>query len=141
MKPVDQSILHDPSNGQFGDCMRAMVASILELSIDEVPHFMHDGTKDGVVFNQRVNAFLRHFNLGYVSFPECRDALDAFGVRGLVHEVSGQSERGVCHACVALDGAITHDPHPSKAGLLKIEDYGVFVVLDPSKPIRNGANP
>lgn len=135
MKPVDQTILHEPDKGRYGNCMQAMVASILEIPIDEVQHFLHDGTQDGVEFNRRVNDFLRPFNLCYLQFPKCQDSLDAFGIRGLVHEVSGPSRRGVEHACVAVDGTLVHDPHPSKAGLVSVDHYGVFVVLDPSRAI------
>lgn len=136
MKPVDQTILHEPSEGRYGNCMQAMVASVLEFPIEEVPHFLHDNTQDGALFNRRVNEFLRPFNLAYLAFPECSDAMHAFGIRGLVHEVSGITQRGTEHACVALDGEITHDQHPSRDGLVSYDNYGVFIVLDPSKPIR-----
>jgi hypothetical protein len=29
MKPIDQSVMHKPTEGQHGDCMRAMIASLL----------------------------------------------------------------------------------------------------------------
>lgn len=136
MTPVDQTILHEPSEGRYGNCMQAMVASVLGVPIDAVPHFLHDGTQDGHEFSRRVNDFLRPFNLGYMEVTaSARDYLDAVGLRGLVHEASGQSARGVSHACVAVDGAVVHDPHPTKAGLESVEDYGIFVVLDPSKAI------
>ena len=37
MKPVDQTLL--ASRGEPGDCWRACIASILELPIEDVPHF------------------------------------------------------------------------------------------------------
>lgn len=115
--------------------MRAMVASILELSPGEIPHFLEDGTEDTMAFIRRVNDFLRPFNLCYLPITQCREYMGQIGIRGLYHEASGQTDRGTCHACVALDGEIIHDPNPSRSGLLSIEEYGVFVVLDPSKPI------
>lgn len=139
MKPVDQTIMHEPHLGLYGDCMRAALASMLEVPIEKVPHFLHDNTSDNAEFCRRVSDFLRPLNLGYISFPECRQALHETGVRGLVHEVSGTSERGVCHACVAVDGEIVHDPHPGRGGLDKIDYFGVFIVLDPSKPIGRPA--
>jgi hypothetical protein len=36
---------------------------------------------------------------------------------------SGPTVRGLLHATVALDGAIVHDPHPSRDGLLEIIDW------------------
>lgn len=39
MKPVMQKILHDPANGKMGDCFRACVCSLLEISDENVPNF------------------------------------------------------------------------------------------------------
>ena len=40
MTPVDQRVLdHDPARGRFGDCLRACVASVLELPYEAVPQF------------------------------------------------------------------------------------------------------
>lgn len=135
MKPVDQEHLHRPEEGSFGDCMRATVATLLDLPREEVPHFLYDGTTDGLAFHCRVNDFLRPMNLAYLPVSHLSEVLEVWGIRGLHHEVSGPTERGTCHACAAIDGEVKHDPHPTRAGLTKIEAFGVFVVLDPSKPI------
>lgn len=42
MKPVICQVKHDPPN-THGDCVRACVASILELPAEEVQHFYADG--------------------------------------------------------------------------------------------------
>jgi len=44
MIPVQQTIDRIPG----GDCFRACVASVLEMKIDDVPHFCEDGKHDGV---------------------------------------------------------------------------------------------
>jgi hypothetical protein len=46
MKPVDQEFVHRPDIGQHGDCQRAVIASLLELPITEVPHFLQDANGD-----------------------------------------------------------------------------------------------
>jgi hypothetical protein len=139
--PVEQSVFHDPANGRHGDCMRAMIASIFELPLQSVPHFFEDGC-DAHTFNSRVNAWLRPMNMAYLPIgPIAPHILEHIGVHGLHHEASGPAARGVLHACVALDGTVVHDPHPSKAGLLEIEMAGVFVVLDPSKPAGVSGEP
>jgi hypothetical protein len=136
MKPIDQSIPHQPEVGQYGDCMRAMVASLFEVGIETVPHFFEDGC-NAQTFNERINAWLRPMNLGYLPIGVISpEHLQLLGIQGLHHELSGQASRGVLHACAALDGVVTHDPHPRKGGLLSIEMSGVFVILDPSKPVR-----
>lgn len=43
MTPVDQTILHDPDAGLYGDCQRAVIASLLDLPIDSVPNFSAGG--------------------------------------------------------------------------------------------------
>lgn len=133
MNPIDQTIMHDIENGRAGNCMSAFIASVLELPLDEVPYFA-EGWPDGEVFHRRVNDFLRQFNLA-IMFSDCQAHFEYFGVKGVVHMLGGKSERGVNHATVGIDGALAHDPHPSKAGLVSVDDdWGVFVVLDPSKP-------
>jgi hypothetical protein len=41
VKPQDQEFIYVPGV-QYGDCMRACVASLLDLPIAEVPHFLRD---------------------------------------------------------------------------------------------------
>jgi hypothetical protein len=35
----------------------------------------------------------------------------------------GTSPRGLYHAVVVKDGELWHDPHPSRGGLLKVQEY------------------
>jgi len=126
---------HDPAAGTFGNCMQATLASLLELPIDQVPHFLADGTTDGNVFCQRLNEWLRPMNMAYVMIPPFAGAARVTGIKGLHHEVSGPSPReaGYWHACCGVDGKLTHDPHSSRDGV-DIQSWGIFMVLDPSKP-------
>ena len=114
--------------------MQAMMASLFEIPLEMVPHFFHDGC-DPDTFHQRINDWLRPMNLGYLPIGYCGpEFFQALGLRGWHTEAYGPAVRGVQHACASLDGVVTHDPHPSKTGLQAIEGFGVFVVLDPSKP-------
>lgn len=65
MKPVHCRVLHDPENGKYGDCLRACIASLLELDADDVPHFHHDDP-GGEEANRRMYEFLE--GRGYVPF-------------------------------------------------------------------------
>lgn len=56
MTPQEQEFPHDPENGIFGDCFRASLASLLDLPIIGVPHFLYDGDADK--WTERLNAFL-----------------------------------------------------------------------------------
>lgn len=44
---------------------------------------------------------------------------------------SGPAVRGLLHSCVAWNGVVVHDPHPSRAGLLEVTDY---ITLTPTPP-------
>ena len=49
MKPVKQLFHHDPANGVWGDCFRAVIASVLSLPVEAVPHFFDGNPEDGDV--------------------------------------------------------------------------------------------
>lgn len=118
MIPVDQQIMHDPDNGVYGDCMRACIASLLEVSLEQVPHFYRDGDE---YFDFYLNQFLAENGLSAVSFNyfDITHAPKAVnGVTNIYYIVSGQTSRGTYHAVIGCNGEIVHDPHPSKTGLI-----------------------
>ena len=41
----------------------------------------------------------------------------------------GPSARGTQHSVIVLDGELWHDPHPSRAGLLSVEQYEIIIPL------------
>ena len=134
MKKVDQIITHDPENGVYGDCQRACIASLLELDINEVPHFHESGKEDD--FHRSLNQFLGERGLVCIAFKfgsglvfedlvSLPDPIDCY------HMIYGYSSRGVFHAVVGLNGEVVHDPHPAKEGLLESDkenwDYAFLV--------------
>lgn len=120
MIPVDQTIMHDPEAGAIGNCMQAALASILELPLERVPHFVQL----------------------YPDSKECGDAMFAWLLQRHVLWMQlsgddpvpddmpcllyGQSERGVPHVVVGRGRTVAHDPHPSRAGLTEIQ--GIWVL-------------
>ena len=132
MNPTTQTVLHDPANGVIGNCMSAVLASLLHLPIESVPLFA-----DPDCWVKDLNAWLRPYGLAYLSFPaEGLPQLFAdFGISGLHHDTAGVSLRfsDAHHACVAKDGELVFDPHPSRAGLGALESCGVFIALEPWK--------
>lgn len=115
MIPVDQQFLHDPANGQEGDCFRACIASILELPIEDVPHFAQlTGGRSEDFWNMAYD-WLEDRGYGYVHSTMLNGPIFS---KGSYHLLSGPSPRGIgWHCVVALCGKIVHDPHPSRAGL------------------------
>lgn len=124
MKPIDQTILAPPK----GDCLRACVASVLELPLDAVPNFCGD---HGDEWFRELRRWSRARGLNPLLVHPDYLREDPHGVC----VVSGQSPRGDwLHSVVYRDGALAHDPHPSRAGVLTTQDVLFFVPLDPAEP-------
>ena len=128
MKPIKQTILHDPANGKHGNCLSAVIASLLHIDIETVPLFITPGT-----WVQDLNAWLEPFGLAYCMVEDFDLQIEAYGIKGMWHEVSGNTGRSkdVTHACVANDGVLVFDPHPDNTGLTKITCHGFFIALRP----------
>lgn len=125
MIPVDQAITdRSDENGRLGDCVRACLASLLEVPLKYVPHVIEhpewwtcarlavrdltDGEKDLIGVDDR--------NQVIVPMPVI---------------ASGPSPRGDWLHAVIVDsatGKLLHDPHPSRAGLAgEPQDYILVV--------------
>lgn len=116
MKPQDQTVFGDGSDGaEPGDCFRACVASLLDVSVADVPNFVaSERWWDALVDflePRRVFPIILRPTEGNLYIPD-----------GVHYIASGQSPRGFRHAVVFRDGAMVHDPHPSKAGLVSKPD-------------------
>jgi len=102
VRPVDQTKYgrHD------GNCFSACLASILELSIDEVPLFLGPYWDDFLPWlaERRLAASLYRRN-DYIP--------PGYSIAGGVSKRFGDR----MHACVAYAGVVVHDPHPSREGL------------------------
>lgn len=102
MRPVDQTTygIHD------GNCFSACLASILEVAIEDVPRFLGPYWDDFL-------PWLADRGLSASLYRRGDRAPRGFSIAG------GPSRRfaGRMHACVAYDGIVVHDPHPSRDGL------------------------
>lgn len=128
MKPTTQTILHDPENGQHGNCFSAVLASLLHLPIESIPVF-----SDSEDWRKKVNDFLRPYGLAYMIVSDFNTYCEENGISGCHHEIAGFTKRSadVWHACVAADGNLIFDPHPSRSGLTAAMTHGVFIALHP----------
>lgn len=131
MKPVEQTITkHDPENGQYGDCFRACIASVLHLNIEEVPHFADktETFKEAMVPCQE---FLSRYNLSIISYMFKADSAEeiidlqkqasCWSVSPLTYIIGGISPRGHSHVVVANTAGDFHDPHPESRGSAEIQ--------------------
>lgn len=122
IRHVTQTILAGNPEGIVGNCVQAAVASLLDMDLDDVPHFaLNAGWLEYLCTWAALNGWLvlRH-NPGY---------------RARMAIASGPSPRGYQHAVVMLDGEILWDPHPSRAGLLHVTDIWTFTPGDPADPV------
>lgn len=122
MKPQMQTIRHDPDNGDWGDCFRACLASLLEIDAADVPHFM-DGGFDPLHTFSNVQDWLAPMGWGMASIVvdcDLQEALDFnCAIRFKAHfMVTGMGPTGCDHTVLATEGAIVHDPSPRSAGLV-----------------------
>lgn len=111
-----------------------MVASILGYSRDLVPHFIGDHFhEEGTEWFQATNAWLQAQTGETILYYPGPDAVLPSGRTELGSRIqliiTGQSPRGNFNHSVVGDartGALIHDPHPSRAGLLNITGAFVF---------------
>ena len=129
MKPVDQTTFGFPG----GNCFSACVASILELSLEDVPYFM--GTlEDGDEWFDKFENWLARHSLYPVMFKLSIAEDNDWRPSGL-HILSGKSPRAKTdemHSVVADKSKVLHDPHPSRDGILSHDDVVLFAPFDPA---------
>ena len=99
---------------QRGNCLQACFASLFELDLDEVPHFVSYSQEEwwGVL-----ECWLAERNLGTVWQP-LNPEFGGWCPLGVDVIVSGKSPRGEFnHVVLYRDWELSHDPHPSGDGL------------------------
>jgi hypothetical protein len=125
MKPVTQTIFHNDPDGRLGNCLQAVVASLVEKPLEEVPHFAE--MADDVWFD----ATCKYLNDNGLNIYDC-DEEEIPHVKDNYVMVVGKSPRGVSHVVLYQSGQMVHDPHPSRAGILNITWSAVIVPAEAS---------
>uniref|UniRef100_A0A6M3JS73 Uncharacterized protein n=1 Tax=viral metagenome TaxID=1070528 RepID=A0A6M3JS73_9ZZZZ len=120
MKPIFQTKLHIKGK-QRGNCMRAVFASLLELSIDEVPPF--EDMPDSKYFPKLLD-WLESIGFYLLQWDE-EIYLPVFYI------ANGISPRGVSHSVVYFEEKMVHDPHPSGLGINTITSVWVLLPINP----------
>lgn len=134
MIPVTQRFKHDPDNGVWGDCHRAVIASLLELPIDEVPHFCDQGKKiSGPDTDDRQWLRSRGLTPINMAFPGTTTLDDVLTTvencnPGLLFILGGTSRNGTGHSVVAGRGEILHDPSIDQSGIVGPMEDGLWWV-------------
>lgn len=137
MTPHTQTILAERDDGHSGDglpgdCLRAAVASLLDLPVESVPHF---AVYVDWFWAMRRWARERDGDFTYFPFPvpdQYAAGWESVQTWGREHQanvlLSGPSPRGpFWHVVVGnVDLQVIHDPHPSRAGLTEVRDAIVY---------------
>lgn len=125
MKPVDQTTFFDPEKPGNGNCTEAAVASILSIPLEDVPRFYTgEGAAD---FWEKFEAFFEARGLFPVHRSPSEPRYDFY------YLASGPAPRGCDHMVVMRGNDLAHDPHPSRAGLLKVTHTWVIVLADAAR--------
>ncbi len=109
-----------------GNCEQCAVASLLGLSLNDVPNFIEVGDKTAESFWDSIDEFFENngFWLAHLSKNHRPP---------VYYLASGPAERGVKHTVVMFKDELIHDPHPSRAGLIEITMVRVPVPIDVAK--------
>lgn len=122
MLAVDQTQF--AGEGAGGNCVQASLASILNLPLSEVPHFLEVADRPEE-WELAFMDWLEERGVGFIR-REGEWIFDGY------YLASGPSPRGVSHMVVYHDGKLAHDPHPSRAGILEVKRTWVLAPLDPA---------
>lgn len=114
MKPEICMTKHDPDNGFYGDCVRACVASILELDSADVPHFFATNDPNKAHADMRHWLALKGYVPAYIVLddkPELKEVLsymvDHYGSREFMLFCGTNTGE---HCVIGQNGKIAHDP-------------------------------
>lgn len=136
MIPHICTIKHDPENGKFGDCLRASVASILDIeNVNDVPHFYHDGCEPETG-DERFRAWLLSRGLapfvlffdGVIPRDEIMQCM-AVTNTDINYLLFGLNADGVDHVVICRNDKIIHDTAWFKTEIVKSQAHGMWSVM------------
>ena len=143
MTPVKQEFRHNPPE-TYGDCHRAAMASLLDLPLYAVPHFMHGlGPKDGEIFHRRESEFLMSRGLCAIQFGLFTNATvsEACTIASTWNPdryflLGGMTRRMIAHTVIADSTGIVWDPHPDDCGIEWPLDEGCYWITYIARELR-----
>lgn len=116
MKPINQTIVEI----NYGNCFAACVASLFELTLDEVPNFIEKGKDWFPPFWEFIKE--RGYEYEGVGWPRSEDMpfghilSESINIDGFViATVPSKTFQAISHSVlIDLDGNVVHDPNPNK---------------------------
>ena len=113
MIPIKQHNHHNPEAGVYGDCFRAAIASVLELALDDVPHFL-DGNPPFDQWGMALKTWACARNLNAAFVVGSADLDDTLSVMAAgfpeMHYILCGTSRTLQHAVVGYGDKVVHNP-------------------------------
>ena len=138
MVPVTQTRFYEPDQPvelQRGNCLQAVLASLLELPLEDVPHFVQQDVDSGGQLNwyDEMWKWLQARGWGLHGAELETHRTEHLMVTGLSPRGNGIHHVVIHHVVIYRDREMAHDPHPDRTGLLSIETcLGLHRLDDPS---------
>lgn len=104
-----------------GNCFAACLASLLEISIEEIPDFFNTEKYWSIICNE----YLKTKGLCFIDIGFQNSDIQYWVLNSGFSILTGRSSRHDClHSVVAYQGKIIHDPHPDNTGITEVEMIG-----------------
>ncbi|WP_420408638.1 hypothetical protein [Hoeflea sp.] len=136
-----QLFRHKPDEGVYGDCARTVIACLLDIEPEEVPHH-HRHLADGE--QQRLhNEWLAQKGFARVTVAYHLERLEEVLAVGkqlsgdMPYILAGTSRTGVNHVVICRHDAIVWDPSRTDAGIIGPCDDGYFFIEWIFRPISS----
>jgi len=124
----------DPDRRQYGDCVRACVASILELDAEDVPHWYHDDDGNRAASEMREWLSFTHGMVpAYFPLPQEMNlhAVGEYMTRRFadVDYMLWCNCGGSDHSIVCRNDIVTHNPAWYKSPIDGAHSSGVWIII------------
>ena len=118
--------------GAGGNCFQACIASIFELSLEEVPDFCNE--YKGEVYYEQFVKWLnkRGFSALPVDANDDSGSLNRPNYKGCILMVGGKNNDDVMHSVIYKDGELVHNPNRKCKGI-KPETIDIIFPLNPRR--------
>lgn len=133
MTPALCRVKHQPPTS-YGDCVRACVATVMDLDTEQVPHFVHDGC-NGEVMQNRIREWLAlhkyvPFWAHYPGEANLEEVLSIVGDQnpGVPYLLYGHTGEGD-HVVVCVGSEIVHNPAWYRIALRTCASWGTWSVM------------
>jgi hypothetical protein len=109
MIPINQKLLHNENIK--GDCFRACICSLLEISDNDVPNFIDDNN-----YPEKLYDWMQENKLNLYASEKPPKDIEYYMAWGI-------SPRGNKHSVIYKNGKLVHDPHPDGGDVKNITVY------------------